>query len=131
MQAAHGAAMRRAREEAVGVRISGATGDSAGYVNGQFELTDETGNGPVWKKRGAEYYLYRAHKGKWIVGNAANKDARKAVGHTHSEELGASSLPTDARTWKVAVGNGSDVFFTAALGGAADASRAEYRSAGG
>ena len=91
------------------VRISGATGVNAGKVDGFFfELTDEAGNGPVWKrnKRGAEVYLFRAHNGKWFVGGAASKDARKAAGSAYSEVLGPGSLPTDAREWKVAVGDG-------------------------
>jgi len=79
MHAAHGAAMRRAREAAAAVRISGATGDCAGDVDGLFELTDEAGNGPVWKKCGAEVYLYRAHSGSWYVSGAASKDAARAL----------------------------------------------------
>ena len=84
MHAALGAAMRRAREAAAAVRISGATGELAGAVDGLFELTDEAGHGPVWKKRGAEVYLYRAHDGKWLVSDAANKDARKDGGWAYS-----------------------------------------------
>ena len=102
MHAAQATAMRRAREEAVAVRISGATGRYAGWVNGLFELTGESSNGPVWKMRGAGWYLYRTHNGEWFVGDAEDKDAQEAIGFAHSEELGPGSLPTDACSeWKV------------------------------
>ena len=105
MHAALGAAMRRAREAAAAVRISGATGENAGPVDGLFELTDEAGNGPVWKKCGAELYLYRAHEGSWFVSGAASKDARKAAGWARSELLGLGSLPTEACEWEVFLGD--------------------------
>ena len=97
---------RKARSEAATVRISGATGKIASYVNGLFELTDEK-TGPVWKMRGNGQYLYRAHDGRWFVSHLADKDARKSAGYAHSEDfLGPDSLPTDARAWKVHVGDG-------------------------
>ena len=116
--------------------VAGATGKYACFVNGLFELTDETGSGPVWKKLGSygleweapdspdspvgragyglvwekldtkNYYLYRAHDGCWVVSDAEDKDARQSVGNAYSEELGPDSLPTDARTWKVNIGGG-------------------------
>ena len=102
------AAIERARGEAAGLRISGASGRNAEQVNGLFVLTTDGGAGAVWKMHdGYMYgrYMYRAKKGKWFVSDAEDKDARKNAGRAHSEAMGAGSLPIDASTWNVSIGS--------------------------
>jgi len=60
------------------VRISGATGENAAYVNGLFEVTDEVSGGmPVYKRKGGltdqvwlEYHVARS---SWMVRNTEFK----------------------------------------------------------
>jgi len=64
------AASTRARDAVAtyAVRISGARGNYAWYVNGLYEVTDEVSGGkPVYKKQGAEMWLeYHVSRGEWM-----------------------------------------------------------------
>ena len=84
------------------VTISGATGSSAGYVNGMFRPTDQVQNGrPVYAKEGnGNMWLYYAVDQKWWVAGTASKDAGKASGYAYSMEPNLPD-PTQGKRWQV------------------------------
>ena len=83
------------------VVISGAAGPKAARVNGRFEQVDrevyaKVGDPGVW--------LFVDMHGRWVVGDTANKDARKteSAGWAHSvASAGGMPPPAGAGRWKV------------------------------
>jgi len=80
------AACAAARAAAVyAVRISGATGDFSGRVNGLYEVTDEISGGmPVYKKQGGEQWLeYHVSTSCWMSKSTASKGQTKNLCHAY------------------------------------------------
>ena len=79
--------------------IRGATGSSAAYANGRFELAERE----VYRKVGEpDQWLFVDSNGCWMVGNTENKDARKtkSSGRAHTVAP-AGGLPPPAGVGQV------------------------------
>jgi hypothetical protein len=103
------------------VRIDGARGSSAGYVNGLYDRQPPraaAGGGaaaagavaaaagaPDYRQRAnPDRWLFRATDGTWYVGDTEWKDARKAIGWARTAgPIAAGTLPHEAPAggWKV------------------------------
>ena len=86
------------------MRISGATGDNAGRVNGVYEVTDEVSGGmPVYKKQGAEQWLeYHVSTSSWMSRSTARKGQSRLACHAYVD-CAMGVLPDNAPTgaWHV------------------------------
>jgi len=89
------------------VRISGATGINAGFVNGLYEVTDEVSGGmPVYKKQEAEMWLeYHASTSRWLSRPTTSKGQERNDSHA-SVDCDSGVLPDEAPIGAWKVGNG-------------------------
>ena len=91
-----------------GFKLSKATGDCAGSVNGFYKQMGEVVNGrAVYIKLDSEgdpRCCWYDPDGNWMVSGTANKDANKGSGYAKTTATGLPhpALPDEA--WKVAVG---------------------------
>ena len=85
--------------------IRGATGSSAAYVNGRFELAERE----VYRKVGEpDSWLFVVSDGCWWVGPTASKDARKteSTGWAHTvASAGGLPPPAGAGQWQLYEGS--------------------------
>ena len=100
MEKAKQEALRRSKTTVPCIKVSGAEGFFANAVNGVYDVIDDKGN-VVYKKEGAEVYIYLAEDGRWYVNSREAKDARKNAGWAESEVMTVGSLPVEAKVWKV------------------------------
>eukprot|EP01051_Picozoa_sp_SAG22_P014665 SAG22_NODE_1813_length_3512_cov_103.505703_1_plen_792_part_10 len=97
-----------ASDAAQQVMIGGATGPNADKVNGRYEFVDRE----VYRKFGdsTKWLFVSVKSGYWLVGNTAEKDARKTKSSGWAHPVAAAGgLPpvAGAVKWKVAHGNGN------------------------
>ena len=82
------------------ITISGATGASASAINGDYAPAGRRpGRAPVYERRGKDVHawLFLARNGRWTVGGAENKDARKNAGWAYtSAGVAPGTLPHEA-----------------------------------
>ena len=90
------------------VLIEGATGSSAGVVNGRFKVAERPDNEPpIYRKAdGSDWWLYVSRRGTWVVGDTRNKDERRSLmSAAFSSEAADGRLPHEVgRVWKVCDG---------------------------
>ena len=91
-----------------GFKLSKATGEHAGVVNGFYKQTGEVVNDrAVYIKLGSTpHCCWHAPDGHWYVSSTTDKDANKDNGYAHTT---AKGLPHPARpdeAWRVADGVG-------------------------
>ena len=85
------------------MRISGATGDDAVFVNGVFEpVQGERHNGhAVYRKAGEPgWWLRYCPDHTWAVSPTGSKDANDSAGMAFSVETGAA-WPQDVKIWEL------------------------------
>ena len=90
------------------LRISGATGESASSVNGTYMPTGKAYNGRMLLRQQEDpdmWLRYVTYDGlnTWIVSTTSSKDANVDVGVCFCVEKNLLH-PTEAGTWKVAIG---------------------------